>query len=214
MTVPTFINVRLNDSIEQGATGGPDFLTTVMALNNGKEKRNGEWQYPRQAWDISYGIQSKEDFAEIEAMFFIARGRLVGFRFKDWSDYQIGDAERYVAAAAQSIGTGAAGNQVFQCYKQYTLGPYNFQRKITRLVTDTLKVYLNGTLKTETADYTVDYDTGLITFVSAPADGVVVSISTEFDVPVRFDSDSLKKKVTWAKAEELPSIAIIELKDE
>lgn len=206
----TFINERLNEGIEQGASGGPTFLTTIMALAGGGEKRNIEWSMPRQEWDLSYGIQSPADLDDVYAMFYNCYGRAIGFRFKDWSDYQIGSV---ATSTAQGIGTGDASNTAFQVYKAYTLGSDTFLRKITRLVSGTLHVYVGGVLKTETTDYTVSYDTGVITFVTAPGSGASVAIIAEFDVPVRFDSDSLKKKVTWVGAEEIPSIPIIELKE-
>ena len=213
MTIPVFIDAHLDVNIEQGATGGPGFLTTVMALSGGQEKRNIEWQYPRQEWDISYGIQSPEDFSDVVAMFYNTFGRALGFRFKDWSDYTIGDTVQYVAGNAQPFALGDGATEIFQIFKTYTISSYTTSRKITRPVSGTLKIYDNGTLKTEGTDFTVNYDTGVVTFATAPVAAHVLSISTEFDVPVRFDSDLFKQKVTWTGAVELPSIAIIELKE-
>jgi uncharacterized protein (TIGR02217 family) len=212
MTIPTFIDTHLNVDVEQGATGGPSFLTTVMALSGGQEKRNIEWQFPRQEWDISFGIQTAADFQSVRDMFYNTFGRAIGFRFKDWTDYTIGDPVDYVAASSQPIGTFVSGNKIFQIYKTYTIGSYSMIRKITRPVQGTLKVYIDNILKTETTDYTVDYTTGIITFV-ATHDTHTASVSLEYDVPVRFDSDLFKMKVTWVDAMELPSIAIIELKE-
>lgn len=215
MTLPTFIDTRLDEDIEQGAQGGPSFLTTVMELAGGKEKRNIEWSLPRQEWDISYGIQSPQDLQQVKSMFYLTFGRAIGFRFKDWSDYQIGDPVNYVPANAQLIAVADGTVGPFQIVKAYTVSPYTFNRKVTRPVAGTLSVYDGLTLKTETTDYTVNYDTGQITFVSGhqPANTHNINVSCEFDVPVRFDSDYFKKKVTWTGAEELPTIAIKELKE-
>jgi len=68
-------------------------------------------------------------------------------------------------------------------------------------------------LKTETTDYTVDYATGIITFLAAPTNGHVVAVICEFDIPVRFVQEKLVIRVTWEDAMEIPSIPIIELKD-
>lgn len=40
----------------------------------------------------------------------------------------------------------------------------------------TIKVYVNSVLKTENADYTVDYPTGFITFATAPASDLSVTV--------------------------------------
>lgn len=206
----TFINHRLREEIEQGAQGGPTFMTTIMELAGGTEKRNIEWSRPRQEWDISYGISAPEDLDEVIDLFYVCYGRGYGFRFKDFTDYQIGDPDD--AATAQVIAV-AAGGTAFQIYKNYVVGSDNFLRKITRLVAATVKVYDNGVLKTETTHYTVGYDTGIITFLIAPTVGHSISVICEFDVPVRFDTDSLKKRVIWEQAQELPAITIKELKE-
>lgn len=212
----TFVNARLNDAIEQGAQGGPEFLTTVMALASGNEKRNGEWQYPRVTWDISYGIQSDTDLKLIRDFYMVCMGRLYGFRFRDWGDYIIGDE---TTQAPQQIGTGDGATTAFQIAKNYSvtswdsLTTYTFTRKITRPVSGTFLVYVNGVLKTETTDYSIAYDTGLITFVTAPTTGYAVSVYGEFDIPVRFNSDVMKMQWQWSGAGSMPSINIIELRE-
>lgn len=219
MSTTVFIDERLDVEVEQGAQGGPSFLTTVLELAGGGEKRNIEWTRQKLTWDISYGIQSPEELAAVETMFYNCFGRAYGFRFKDWSDYQIGDTDFPSSAAAQAIGTGDGTTTIFQMFKLYAT-PANtaqFIRKITRPVSTTLLVYdmTAATLLVEGTNYSVNYDTGLITFLSGhiPAAGHNIGIICEFDVPVRFDSDKFIKKVTWAGAEELPTIAIKEIKE-
>lgn len=209
----TFVNERLLESVEQGAEGGPNFLTTIIELGGGEEVRNIEWSRARQEWDLSYGIDSPEMLQDVVDLFYVCFGRARGFLFKDYSDYQIGLPSD--PSTRQSIGAGDVGaNTIFQIYKLYSIGSESHQRPITKPVQGTLLVYEGGVLKTETTHYTVDYTTGLITFLTAPGDGVEVDVICEFDVPVRFDTDALKKKVTWVGAQELPSIPIKELKGE
>lgn len=213
-----FVDERLDTAIEKGAKGGPTFLTTVIALANSYEQRNQEWVYARQSWDISYGIQEPSEFQQVVNMFYACRGRAYGFRFQDWSDYTVGDPFDYTISGAQSIGTGNALNTQFQIYKRY-YSPQEttyYDRPITRpqqTSPTSMAVYLNGVKKTEGTDFTVNYDTGLITFGSAPGSGVVVSVSCFFDVPVRFDSDDFIQNLEWTGAIELPTIKIIELKE-
>lgn len=211
MTLPTFLDVRLDENVEQGAQGGPSFMTTVLQLAGGQEKRNIEWERARQEWDISFGIQSPEELESVKNLYYIVFGRAIGFRFKDWSDYQIGDPVGYNPALAQTILPITDSTTVYQITRDYTFSGFTYPRNVTRPVTGTLKVYSNGSILTSGVDYTADFTTGLITFASTPG-GATISVSCEFDVPVRFDSDAFKKRVTWTGAEELPSIAIIELK--
>lgn len=205
---PAFVNERMPDSIERGAKGGPGFLTTVLELSSGFEHRNQEWERARQAWDIGYGMQNKEDYTTILDFFMVCAGRAHGFRFKDWTDYEIGTVDD-----PQVLGASTGTSVRFQAIRVYSVGTYSFVRKITRLVEGTVSVYDNGVLKTEGSDYTVDYDTGGIVFGTSPPMGHIISIVAEFDVPVRFDTDVLNIEVTWEEAAEVPQIVIKELKE-
>lgn len=199
-----FHDVRLPVDVEKGAHGGPEFKTRILDLDNGDEQRNIQWQRTRGMWDVSYGIQSKAAMQAVIDHFYARYGRAYGFRFKDWADFEI--------AGPQSIGEGLSANHLFQIFKDYESGGYHFLRKITRPVVGTLSVWVGGVLKTETADYTVDYSTGIITISSAPGDGVDVSVDCEFDVPVRYDTDKLDITSQTADAIQIGSIPIIELK--
>ena len=63
-------------------------------------------------------------------------------------------------------------------------------------------------------DFELETTTGLVTFKggSVPQAGQKVTAGFEFDVPVRFDTDSLDINLTAFKAGEVPSIPIVELK--
>lgn len=51
-------------------------------------------------------------------------------------------------------------------------------------------VYVAGTLKTETTDYTIDNDLGLVTFVSAPADGAAIAVTYQYTILSDDDIDT------------------------
>lgn len=198
----TFHDVRLNVNYERGARGGPQFKTTVTTLASGHEQRNGDWQRARGQWNIGYGVQTKADYAEILDFFLARQGRLYGFRFKDWVDFE---------ATEEIIGTGNASDTEFQLKKTYGAGAYTYVRPITKPVNGTLTVYLDDVL-VDSADYSVDYSTGVITFDTAPGNAVVVTATFEFDVPVRFTEDDLEIALQYVEAGAVPSIEIIELR--
>src|SRR5262245_16867263 len=106
-----FDEIRLPEDVERGAQGGPQFKTNIMTLGSGFEKRNQEWADTQGEWDLSYGISTKDDLKTLIAFFYARRGRARGFRFKDWSDFEL---ER------QAIGIGDGANADFQIYKRYT----------------------------------------------------------------------------------------------
>ena len=196
----TFHDVRLNVNYERGARGGPQFKTTVTTLASGHEQRNGDWQRARGRWNIGYGVQSKADYYEIFDFFLARQGRLYGFRFKDWVDFEATD---------EPIGTGNASDTEFQLIKTYGSGAYTYVRPITKPVDGTLTVYLDAVATTA---YTVDNDTGVITFDSAPGNAVAITATFEFDVPVRFTEDDLEIALQYVEAGSVPSIEILELR--
>lgn len=216
MTTLVFINAKLSDLIEQGSQGGPSFMTTIMSLSGGGEKRNIEWEFPRIVWDISYGVDGPDALNEVKDFYMVMFGRAYGFRFKDWSDFVIGNVN---TGTPQSIATGDGIATTFQTYRTYTVTGvdgstlYTVRRKVTRLVKGTTKVYINHVLKTETTDYTVNYDTGVITPNTLVGNGIDVSVYSEFDIPVRFDTDVMKLNMIWAGAGSIPPINVIELRE-
>lgn len=198
----SFHNVRLPDTVERGATGGPAFNTTILVLSSGYEQRNQNWERSRGRWEIAYGPDAATQ-QTILAFFYARRGRAFGFRFKDWSDYQI--------LGPQEIGTGDDTTTQFQVFKRYTDTGGTFDRSVTRLVDTTVQVYLNSVL--QVSGFTIDNNTGVITFLTAPANGVNVAVACEFDVPVRFDTDELQVETSRPDVVRFDGIQLVELRE-
>lgn len=199
--MPAFHDVRLPDQVEKGAAGGPGFNTTIIPMSSGHEQRNIDWSEARGKWDLSYGIQDRSDFETCQAFFWARRGRAYGFRFKDWGDWQITNG---------TLGVGDGSNTNFQIIKTYEAsGPAPYTRRITRPVTGTLVVRVNGT---PTVAYTLN-PLGVITFTVAPAIATVVTIDCEFDVPVRFDTDTFGLQLETSDAGAIGNLPIVELRE-
>jgi len=56
-----FHEIRFPDNIAYGATGGPEFATTVVATGAGHEKRNVNWAEARGRWDVASGLKKQAD---------------------------------------------------------------------------------------------------------------------------------------------------------
>lgn len=136
--------------------------------------------------------------------FYVRRGKAYGFRFKDWVDYQL---------TAENIGTGNGVLTAFQITKTYTDAGGSYVRNIYKPVSG-IAVYLNGVLQTITTHYTINLSTGVITFVTPPSAAVAVTVTGEFDVPVRFDTDSLDVTLQWIEAGQVQGIPLVELRPE
>ena len=71
-------------------------------------------------------------------------------------------------------------------------------------------VALNGV--NQASGWTVDALTGIVTFTVAPANGVAVSAGFEFDVPVRFDSETMDVTLDFERLGSIDSIPLVELR--
>jgi uncharacterized protein (TIGR02217 family) len=180
------------------AAGGPVFSTTVNEGFSGGEQRNRNWSNTRGIWTIDLQNKPQSYFDALQAFFLVVGGQADAFRFKDHKDF---------IATGQVIGTGDGANTTFQLVKNYISGARTYVRTITKPITDnvldfegnflsnTVRIYDNGSLKTLTTDYTVDFTTGLVFFGTAPVAGHQITADFQFHYPVRFTSDELKAQV-------------------
>lgn len=205
-----FHEVRFPDNISRGARGGPERRTQIVEMASGDEERNGSWADSRRRYDASYGIRKADDLAAVTAFFEARRGRLYGFRWKDWADYKSGLPSAIVTAVDQSIGTGMGAATTFQLVKRYTSGAQSWTRTITKPVAGTVALALNGV--SQITGWTVNTSTGVVTFTAAPAPGIAITAGFEFDVPVRFDTDALDVTLDFERLGSITSIPLIEVR--
>lgn len=207
-----FHEVRFPDNISRSARGGPERRTQIVELASGDEERNASWANSRRRYDVAYGIRRADDLASVVAFFEARNGRLHGFRYKDWADYKSALPSQAITATDQQIGTGTGTGslQTFQLAKRYTSGAQTWVRTITKPVAGTVRVALG--LVEQMSGWTVDTTTGVVTFTTAPAGGVIVRAGFEFDVPVRFDSDTLDVSLDFERLGSITSIPLLEIR--
>ena len=90
-------------------------------------------------------------------------------------------------------------------------GAQVWTRSITRPVAGSVTVALNGT--PQASGWSVSTATGLVTFTTAPAAGLAVTAGFEFDVPVRFDTDTLDVTLDLERLGSITSIPLLEIRD-
>lgn len=205
-----FHEVRFPDNISRGARGGPERRTQIVELASGDEERNASWANSRRRYDVAYGIRRSDDLAAVVAFFEARNGRLHGFRYKDWGDYKSALPSQAITATDQQIGTGTGSLQTFQLAKRYTSGAQTWVRTITKPVAGTIRVALG--MVEQMSGWTLDTTTGVVTFTTAPAGGVTVRAGFEFDVPVRFDSDTLDVTLDFERLGSITAIPLLEIR--
>jgi len=145
----SFDETRLSDDLAEAAKGGPAFQTVVVKTDSGAEQRVALWSRQLGQWKLDCSTLDAAHLDELLAFFYSHRGRLTGFRFKDWDDFE--------AVLNPQTPTGYP---TMQLYKHYDSGVLTFDRKIVKVVTGSLTM----TLATAPYAYTsVDVNTGIVT---------------------------------------------------
>jgi uncharacterized protein (TIGR02217 family) len=191
----SFEEIQFPTDISYGATGGPIFMTDVVATVSGHEQRNSKWSQSRAKYNVASGVKTESQWQALIAFFRARRGMAVGFRFKDWSDYKA------VSQPLKSLG----GND-YQLVKRYVSGSAVYEREITKPVAGSVKLYANSIL--QTSGWSINTATGVITTSISGT----LTVDLEFDVPVRFDTDEMAISVDSFDAGNWSSIPLIEVR--
>ena len=204
-----FSEQRLPHRLAFGSTGGVERRTEIVTLASGFEQRSTPWMHGRRRYLVGGGTRSLEEAAELTAFFEARRGRLNGFRFKDFADYASATPGASVSALDQPIGAGDGTTTVFQLAKTYGDDADAYARPIRKPVAGTVLAALAGAAATA---FSVDVTTGLITFAVPPGAGVAVTAGFEFDTPVRFDIDRLDVSLESFDAARVVAFPLIEVR--
>jgi uncharacterized protein (TIGR02217 family) len=169
-----FLETRLSPKITAGAVGGPTVPgRTKVYTPAGQLRQNFLASMPIHRYDVSHGLRSAADFQTVLDLWYVVMFTpYEGFRFKDWRDYQLTQANSRLTLIS---GTTYRINRV------HTFGGIEFLRPIYK-PTGQVTVYNAGGA---TLTATTDTATGIVT---VPA-GTPSTCVGEFDVPVTFTDD-------------------------
>jgi len=207
-----FHEIRFPANLSFGSVGGPERRTEIVTLANGFEERNTPWAHSRRRYDAGVGLRSLDDVAVLIAFFEARAGQLHGFRWKDWSDFRSCLPSATPAPEDQLVGIGDGVAAVFRLQKTYVSGLQSYARPILKPVAGTVVVALAGDPKVEGLEFTLDAETGEITFAVPPDLGVRITAGFEFDVPVRFDTDAIQTSVASFQAGDVPTVPVLEIR--
>jgi len=197
----SFVETQFPSDISYGSSGGPEYSTDVVITQGGHEQRNINWSQARARYNVAHGVKTKTQLEALIAFFRARKGRAIGFRFKDWTDYTVN---------GQTIGTGDGTQTQFQLIRTYSNGGTEEYRVVSKPVTGSVSVYKNGVL--QTSGVTINHTTGLVVFSVAPEASAVITADFEFDVPVRFDTDTLSASLDAYGVHSWLDIPLIEVR--
>lgn len=173
-----FVEQVLDLGVDYGADGGPEWSNTITEAGGGYERVNINWSQPKGRWNLGdrtgENCLTRDQHDYLYRFWMARRGSGIGFRYKDWNDFELID---------EVIGTGDGTTTAFQITRGYG----SFERTIKKIADDPEPIVrVDGIYR----PYTLDFNTGLITFTTAPSTGKEITVSCEFHVPVRFEQDA------------------------
>lgn len=200
-----FHEVRLPARLAFGSTGGVERRTEVVTLASGYERRATPWAQGRRRYLIGGGVRSLDDVAVLVAFFEARRGRLHGFRFKDFADFRSCAPSGVISPLDQALGVGDGERVSFQLIKLYG----DVERPIRKPVADTVRVAVDGV---ETGAFEIDPASGVVTLAAAPLEGAGITAGFAFDTPVRFDTDRIDVSLEGFEAGRVVAAPLIEIR--
>lgn len=186
-----FHNTLFPVDIGYGSASGPGYRTDIVEVDSGAEERVGRWTNPKHKFDVAYGVKSPEQLSTLKRFFLARKGSAYGFRYKDWMDFattstgQLAATGQAVTMLDVQLGVGDGTTDEFQLRKFYSDGDIVRTRVITKPVSETVLIAVNGEL-VDSADYSVNDTSGVVTFNDPPEADAVITWGGEFHVPARF----------------------------
>lgn len=199
-----FHEVRLPARLAFGSTGGVERRTEVVTLASGWERRSTPWALGRRRYLIGANLRALDDMAALTAFFEARRGRLYGFRFRDFADFKSCAPGGEVVATDQALGVGDGARRTFPLLKRYG----DVARPIRKPVEGSVRAAVGGV----EVGFSLEATTGVVTLDVAPTAGATVSAGFVFDTPVRFDTDRIEVTLESFGAGRMAAVPLIEVR--
>lgn len=162
----------------------PIHASLVQEAVSGKEVRISLRPYPRYEYTLRYDMlrdtAANPELKTLMAFFNARLGRFDSFLYTDPADYSVTD---------QPLGVGDGVETEFQLVRTMTGTGVTFVEPV--LAPNVITNIKVNAIVVDPADYTVDADTGLLTFDTAPGNGLAITGTFTYYWRCRFLDDQL-----------------------
>jgi len=175
----------------------PRWSTDIQVVDSGVEQVNQRWVNALHKFMLPDAIREHETYEAIRDHWMAMRGPVYTFPFRDPLDFasvalSLPNTVPTLSRVDQVIGTGDGLEVDFQLTKAYTVGAQTYTRNIYHPVVSTVLVGIDGEdpeAASPNFDWSVSRTTGVVTFVTPPENGAIITAGFLYDVEVRFGSD-------------------------
>jgi uncharacterized protein (TIGR02217 family) len=176
-----------------------NWKTLVSQAESGREVRVALRSLPLFEWDLPYGVLRPADQAQFWGFYNQCYGGYDTFLFDDKADD---------FAQGQQLGIGDGTTTQFQLVRSY--GGLFVEPRLDIQQTPAPNIYLNGVL--QSSGYSISYfNSGIVTFTTAPASGVVITADFYFYWRVRFKEDQLAIDLIYQGLANLKKVTIAQV---
>ena len=173
-----------------GFTKRADYSVSIVERASGVRTVNRNWYYPLHIFiAVPFDAVLEEDASKIQRFWHAIGGQSGQFLFLDYTDYSSADSPSDATTALdQPVLEIAGSSPTYQLAKVYADEQYDYQqfRLIQKPKDGTIKVADNGSPLTEDVNYTIDYDTGILTPITSLTGPI--TWGGDFYVPVMFET--------------------------
>lgn len=163
----------------------PMFKTNAQEAITGKESRQSLSIYPQFRFNLQYewldDIASTSDLKTLVGFFGYHRGAYDSFLYTD---------PTYNSVTAQLFGTGNGTTTAFQLIATYGNSALPGTTEIVQNLNGAPSIYDNGSLRSTPTHYSIG-PTGIVTFVSPPVSGHLLTWTGSFYYRCRFMDDDM-----------------------
>ena len=182
-------------------SGGPEGSTTIVTSPfSGVSQRNVNRLDRLRRYSINTALLTQQQLNNLRQFWECRDAYARGFLMRDMTEFWASaDGSPQTPIATPTVfGTGDGSTVNFGLYKTYSSGGVTRTRRIIKPISGTVSIYKNAVLQTLTTHYTIDHTTGIVTFVTAPGNGLSLTWSGRFFTPVRFETDVFNAEMSDA----------------
>jgi len=213
------IDAVLPQCISAGSEGITSSMVDVITNPAGYDVRIQRRAGMRRKFNPTFSLRLADGQPDTGNLYDLMRlweaveGPLHTFAFHDRLDHKSCSPRNTPTMLDVLLGTGTGALATFQLRKGYTVGATTKYRTILLPKSGTVLISVNGVLRTETTHYTVNYETGLVTFTGGniPAAGHLVKAGFWFYCKVRFDTNDLSQTYEGFRVGAMSSVPLIEV---
>ena len=179
---------------------------SVTALS-GDVYASEKWAFSRRSFRAAWGPKTLDE-VQTFLSFWENVTTVHTFRVRDWSDYTSALPGEAITDADQAIGIGDGAQTDFQLAKTYGYSGETYAHPIYAPVPGSVMIAFDGV--NQSSGWSVNSSSGIVSFNSAPATGVVITAGYEYDIKSRFENDAITMAFRARHLGEIDTFTLIE----